>query len=238
MPPPAFDFERMVQAFESVSFADRHTTAASIPALSPRLPRTKPFLIAMSEVALLFDSLGSGFGFVRRDIASKVSILQSHSPLFADLTDAVLAEHPIDGSTAVVPNSAPPATRTLLRLMWACRFLDVLMHELAASFAADSASESGASESDDGRRAVAGNSRTLRDAVSRAYDVALREHHSWGVRRAVSAAVYLLPNKEVFVEKLGVDILRRDEYFARVNDSITPLVLRMYAFYDLHDIHD
>lgn len=234
--PAVFDFERMLEAFEAVNYADGQPTAAAC-TLPPRLPYSKPFLLAMNEVALLFESLGSGFGFVRRDIASKVAILHAHTPVAEDLTDAVLAEHPVDGRKGIVSSPGPAATRTLLRLMWACRFLDVLMNELMASFAADSASESGASESDDGRRAASDNSRTLRDAVSRAYDVALREHHSWAIRRAVSAAVYLLPSKELFVEKLGVDLSRRDEYFLRINESISPLVRRMYSFYDMHGLH-
>lgn len=237
MVPSVFDFERMLEAFEAVNYADGQPSAAAC-VRPPRLPYSKPFLLAMNEVALLFESLGSGFGFVRRDIASKVGILQVHTPVADDLTDAVLAENPVDGTAGSVSSGAPAATRTLLRLMWACRFLDVLMNELMASFAADSASESGASESDDGRRTATGSSRTLREAVSRAYDVALREHHSWGVRRAVSAAVYLLPSKEIFVAKLGVDMSRRDEYFLRINESISPLVRRMYAFYDLHGLHD
>lgn len=237
MAPNVFDFERMLEAFEGVNYTDGQPSSAAC-VRPPRLPYSKPFLLAMNEVALLFESLGSGFSFVRRDIVSKVGILHAHTPVVEDLTDAVLAENPADGTAGIVAPGKPAATRTLLRLMWACRFLDVLMNELMASFAAGSASESGASESDDGRRTPVGSSRTLRDAVSRAYDVALREHHSWGIRRAVSAAVYLLPSKEQFVEKLGVDISRRDEYFLRINESLTPLVRRMYAFYDLHNLHD
>lgn len=232
-----FDFERMLAAFEAVNYADGQQVSAAC-VRPPRLPFLKPFLLAMNEVALLFESLGSGFTFVRRDIVSKVALLHAHKPVFDDLTDAVLAENPAGGSAGVVSSSSPGATRTLLRLMWACRFLDVLMNELMASFAADSASESGASESDDGRRTPMGSSRTLREAVSRAYDIALRDHHSWAVRRAVSTAVYLLPSKEVFVEKLGVDMSRRHEYFLRINESLSPLVRRMYSFYDVHNLHD
>jgi hypothetical protein len=232
-----FDFEKMVCAFEAVSFGDP-LPPAERPPPPPRLPLARPFLAAMSEVALLFDHLGTGFSFVRRDISAKVAVMHAHTPAADDLSDMILAEHPADGSAGVVPAGAPPATRTLLRLMWATRFLDVLMHELAASFAADSASESGVSESDDGRGAAAARTRTLRDAVSRAYDVALAKHHSWGVRRTVAAAVYLLPSKEAFVEKLGVDLSRRDEYLARINVSLSPLVGRMYAFYDLHNLHE
>lgn len=239
-----FDFERMVCAFEDVRFSNEVSalepaSLTPLTSLPPRLPLCKPFLGAMTEVALLFDHLGGGFSFVRRDIASKVTTLNAHVPAVTDLTTTVLAERPAAGARGKA-GPTPSATRTLLRLMWACRFLDVLMHELATAFAADSASESGASESDDGRgsKAAKARTRTLRESVARAYEVALAKHHAWGVRRTVSAAVYLLPSKEVFVEKLGVDLARRDEYLARINASLSPLVHRMYAFYDEHGLHD
>lgn len=227
-----FDFEGMVAAFEDVTFPSSPSSAAAPTtslSLSPLLPHAQPFLAAMSEVALLFDHLGGGFAFVRRDITSKVALLSSFTPLITDFTSTALTE-------ARTPKRPSPATRTLLRLMWACRFLDVLMRELADAFAADSASESGASSEDDARPRP--RSITLRDAVSHAYDAALAKHHSWGVRRTVSAAVYLLPTKEVFVHKLGVDLAKRDDYLTRINASLSPLVLRMYAFYDLHELHD
>lgn len=227
-----FDFEGMVTAFEDVTFPSPHSSAAApttSPILSPLLPHAKPFLAAMTEVALLFDHLGGGFTFVRRDITSKVALLSAITPPIKDFTSSALTE-------ARTPKAPSPATRTLLRLMWACRFLDVLMQELADAFAADSASESDGS-SEDGSRPRPPTI-TLRDAVGRAYDTALAKHHSWGVRRTVSAAVYLLPTKEVFVDKLGVDIEKRSEYLARINASLSPLVHRMYAFYDERKLHN
>jgi Glycolipid transfer protein (GLTP) len=242
-----FEFEKMVAAFEAVQCASGWDNDA------PRLPLAEPFLDAMCEVAQLFDHLGGGFTFVRRDIAAKVAILRAHLPAAADLTTTVEAElaSGIAGAAgkdsgkvwrkgAATLQEPPTATRTLLRLMWATRFIDVLLRELSASFAAESGSDVSSEVSLDGGGKGRSGLRigTLREAVCTAYDEALAPHHSWTVRRTVAAACYLLPSKEIFVDKLGVDLSRRDEYFRRVDASLSPLVARMYAFYTLHDIHN
>lgn len=255
-----FDFEKMICAFEAVTFVMDDGVRDGKPqstlnAASPALPRATPFLDAMGEVALLFDHLGSGFAFVRRDIVTKISFLREHCKHTPDLTDAVLAEIAVMGgppakmrraaktakaSKVDGPALSPSATRTLLRLMWATRFIDVLMNELAIAFQSYSVASSGSEESDNGVKRTGSKhvSTTLRDAVSVAYEVSLSEHHSWAIRRAVSAATYLLPSKEAFVQKLDIDVDRRDEFLSRINTSVGFLVKRMYAFYDLHDLQE
>lgn len=254
-----FDFEKMICAFEAVTFAcDNQVVGDKLEAVpqvtrAAALPRTKPFLDAMDEVALLFDHLGSGFGFVRRDIVAKISYLREHCKEVGNLTDAVTAELTALGEppakarrptkaakTSKSDGSSTSVIRTLLRLMWATRFIQVLMNELAVSFRMDASSDSGTSESDNGvyRSLSKTTTGTLRDAVTVAYEVALAEHHSWAVRRAVAAATYLLPSKEAFVQKLDIDVTRRDEFLHRINESVGPLVKRMYAFYEVHDLHE
>jgi Glycolipid transfer protein (GLTP) len=229
-----FEFEKMVTAFEAVLFVDAPDSS------DPRLPLAAPFLDAMCEVALLFDHLGGGFAFVRRDIASKVALLRAHAPADDDLTAAVTAEFTV-GSRRPQKNDPPTATRTLLRLMWATQFIDVLLRELAAAFAAESGSDVSSEVSEGGllaRRGAELRIGTLREAVAAAYEESLAPHHSWGIKRTVNAACYLLPSKEVFVEKLGVDLSKRNEYFRRIDASLTPMVAQMYAFYALHNLHE
>ncbi|OSX70999.1 hypothetical protein BU14_0617s0004 [Porphyra umbilicalis] len=211
MATPAFDFVRMVTAFEALTWSQDARTGG-------RLPDAAPFLAAMSEVALLFDQLGTGFGFVRKDITSKVAILRSHLAAAPDtyrsLQTGVTAEAAA-GTAAVT--SPPSAARTLLRLLWATKFLAVLMAELGSAY-------------------TPGSTKTLRDAVGKAYGAALRPHHSWVVAKGVAAALLLLPSKEVFLTKVGVDLARREELLRRVDAVFGPLVEDCYAFYERHQL--
>lgn len=206
-----FDFARMVSAFEAVTFP----LDASILRQRGGLPHTSCFLDAMSEVILLFDHLGSAFAFVRRDIHAKTSILRTYAadrpPRFVDLESAVHAE-----VAEGVANAKPPpsAARTLLRLMWALKFIDTLLGHLRDATRTDSRMPSA--------------QRTLRAAVSVAYEKALAEHHSWALRKTVRAALSLLPSQETFIEKVGA----RPAYLERLERSMTPIVNAMYKFYE------
>jgi Glycolipid transfer protein (GLTP) len=217
-PAMAFEFDNLVCAFEAVSFDYRSGPDG------PALPKTKGFMTAMSEVSLFFEVLGTGFTFVRRDISSKVAVIEAHRPFHDDLTDAVLADvkDGVAGPSAPEGAEDPTVTRTLLRLMWATRFIEVLMRELARTYTP----------------APGDAEVTLYDAVSTAYSEALADKHPWGLRRAVAAALYLLPTKDVFVQKLHIDSSRFEEYLKRLNGSLGPLIKRTYSFYDLHKLHD
>mmetsp|Transcript_3430 Transcript_3430/g.7417 ORF Transcript_3430/g.7417 Transcript_3430/m.7417 type:complete len:238 (-) Transcript_3430:2332-3045(-) len=219
-----FSFERMLQCFEAIRFA-RSTAASEHDNHTPGLPLAEPFLDAMDEVTLLFDHLGTGFGFVRADVESKTAIMRGHivnhdgpeSDSATPLEDLVQGE--ISARTIVhnKPPLGPSAGRTLLRLMWATKFLSVLMEELAKAY-------------------TPGSKLTLKACVSKAYNEALAEHHARAIRLGVSVAVNLLPNKDSFVANLGVAVERRDEYLARVQRSFGPLVARMYSYYERENL--
>lgn len=210
-----FDFERMVASFEAVTFPSKPKTLRT----RGGLPHTDGFLEAMREVILLFDHLGSAFAFVRRDIQSKTSILRTYAKerpsRFGDLQSAVNSEV-AEGVAAAKP--PPSAARTLLRLMWALKFIDVLLSHLKNAMASDSD--------------MPPAQRTLRAAVSTAYEQALAEHHSWALRRTVRAALALLPTMETFVAKVGVT----PAHLQRLETSMTPIVRAMYRFYSKHDL--
>lgn len=106
--------------------------------------------------------------------------------------------------------------------MWALKFADTLLHALGAAF--------------DPNSKMRDYDRTLRFAVGKAYDDALAQHHSWTVRRSVKGACLLLPSKEAFMDRVGVDLSRRDEFIKRLSHSMSPLVTRMYAYYEKHDL--
>mmetsp|Transcript_4724 Transcript_4724/g.8240 ORF Transcript_4724/g.8240 Transcript_4724/m.8240 type:complete len:225 (-) Transcript_4724:2466-3140(-) len=208
----SFDFERMLIAFESITFTKDDDVRA--------LPDTVPFLNAMDEVTLLFDHLGTGFGFVRADVEHKSHILREYyrqNPEESEFLDDIVQKE--ISQKSIRTNKPPSAGRTLLRLMWATKFLYVLMMELNDSFSPNS-------------------KKTLKNCVSKAYDEALKEHHGWPIRTAVSVAVNLLPSKEDFLKSLHVQLDKREEYLGRVKNSFGPLVEKMYAYYDHYKILD
>lgn len=190
------------------------------------MPATPRFLEAMGEVLKLFEMLGSAFSFVKRDIERKLSTIKQYSlhdvDNYGDLNDAVEYEVATDHLVTPVLEDMMSCSRTVFRLMWALKFTDLLLEGLGKAYDMDN-------DMDDGDR-------TLRWAVARAYDGALAEHHSWSIRKTVKTACLLLPGKEAFMERVGIDITRREEFISRLGASMTPLRLRMYAFYDKHDL--
>lgn len=208
-----FDFGRLVSAFEAVTFP---------PGAPPTLPHTASFLAAMDEVLLLFDHLGAAFAFVRRDIATKTSLLRAYTAAspdrFVSLSPPILAEK---AAGSPLPGG-PGAGRTLLRLMWALKFIDCLLaylHEVKRP----------------GTK-LAGEAATLRAGVAHAYAEALAEHHSWALRKTVKAALALLPSADVFLDKVCPEERLREPYLSRLARSMTPLRETMYAFYAQHDL--
>lgn len=211
-----FSFDALATSFERLQHAhDLHGPHAALPA-------TAPFLHAMSQVVALFDSLGSAFAFVKRDLDKKIGVIARTAAAdparYGDLTRALAHERAV-----VLPHApATSVARTLLRLMWALRFADSLLGALAAAF--------------DHRRSLPDDRRTLRYAVAAAYDDALAAHHSWAVRRSVKAACILLPSKEAFMARLELHEDDRAGVMERLGGSMSPLVTRMYRYYEKHDL--
>lgn len=208
-----FDFERMTLAFEAI--AREHAKAGL------QLPSTALFVDAMCEVNKLFETLGTAFAFVKRDIDKKVGVVNNYStrdaPNFSYLHTAINYEIRHGKTEGVHMDSMPNCSRTVLRLMWALAFADSLLDGLRQAF--DASSD------------VSYDNRTLRWAVSRAYEHTLAEHHSWTIRRAVKGACIVLPTKENFMVRVGVEIDRTDELLNRLAVCMSPLVTRMYSFY-------
>lgn len=202
-----FDFEEMTTAFERIE--TEHRTRNPSPDIRHPLPSTDALLHAVAELTKLFERLGAGFGFVKRDLSSKTALLARYAAggagVYADVNELLVKEKR-DGECVVRSDGGPGGARTVLRLMWALRFADGLLGDV-------------------------GKGDSLRVAVCRAYDDALAEHHSWPVRRSVKAACVLLPGRDVFLERIGVAEERQEEYLERLKGSLSMLVKRMYCVY-------
>lgn len=218
VPDDKFEFSRMVQYFEKVTFPIPQEVRLE----KGGLPHTWVFLNAMSQVCLLFDQLGAAFGFVKRDIEMRTKTIGRYAdedpPGFHDLEHAVNRE--ISNGQAFRKNQDknPSTARTLLRLIWALKFIDVLLEHLKKAMDPDSD--------------LPQNQRTFKAAVSIAYNEALAEHHNWAMRQTVGAAFNLLPSMHDFVHKIGA----KPEYLERLGKSMTPMVASMYKFYGQNNI--
>lgn len=108
-----FSFERMLVSFENLPFSYDGESA---------LPDAEPFILAMREVGRLFDHLGPGFGFVKRDVEQKVEVVavftNKDREANKSLQDSVTREIKANGHRIKSP---PSVSRTILRLMWATR---------------------------------------------------------------------------------------------------------------------
>lgn len=298
-----FNFERMVRMFENVRFRDDGIDCQAVfleeqDITGPALPLATDFLDAMSETTLMFEHLGSAFSFIRKDVAQKINVLRDHQPYQEQMAEMVQAEIEagLVGFPGAVKQVPPTATRTLLRLMWAVRFIDVLMSELAQAFSNDAShitethdatfslrpttpattttttathtttSQSADAATNTPTRSGSGVGNmlrkrwtasipsisllssadqqqqpatiTLRDAVTKAYEIALSQHHPWSIRRAVYAAVIVLPSKEDFASKMGISESQREQYFSRLAHCISPMIKRMYQYYEIHHLLD
>ncbi len=106
-------------------------------------------------------------------------------------------------------------SRTLLRLMWGCQFIRILLKELDAN-----------------------DNLSTKDALRISYDKVLAPHHPWLIRKTVGAALHLAPDRNKFLAKLGVDMDKKDEYLSRIETSLGVTCDRMYAYYEKNGLLD
>lgn len=166
------------------------------------------------EMAKFFNILGRAFSFVQSDILSKAKIVESYGEKFrpekGSLQEIIEAEL-ANGTCSV--NQPPSCSRTVLRLLWATHFLHVLVQKLTKN-----------------------ETTPLRSCIREAYDIALKDHHSWAIQKAVHAALVFLPSREFFYKKIGVDTSKRDSYMKRGDAALGTIVTRMYRFYERNEL--
>lgn len=203
-----FSFERLVASFQKMSFAKPSNKVNEEGALPNNCTC---FLKAIDEIILLFDELGAAFGFVAHEIQRKADLLKSYSAQsprrYVSLENAV-SEEVRDGTADRKP--PPSGSRTLLRLMWALKFIDCLLKNLHT------------------------NHGTLKQAVTVAYNSALAEHHAWPLRTSVKAAINVLPSKEHFVNRIGAT----KTLVEKLSAILSPMVTAMYKYYEKRKLLD
>lgn len=250
-----FDIERMIEAFENIEPSDTSsddlspssTTNNSDNESTLWLPNTRQFLGAMKEVMKLFELFGTAFLFVRRDIQSKVTILegllQENGRQWSSLKEGVDMEV---REGIVEDKEVRSGTRELYRLMWVNKFILSIMTEMDMAFKKDEGilkkgvggkEKKGFWKSGNLSTGSGGEGITMRVCMGNAYEIALAEHHSWSVRKTVHAALYFLPSsKEAFLERMGVVRGKRYEYLERLQKCLRPVNEEMYRYYEKNNL--
>lgn len=114
----------------------------------------------------------------------------------------------------------------VFRLMWALKFLYLLMLELEVSYYGKDGDEGGKGKS-------------LRVCMGNAYEEVFVGRHSWSVRKSVGVAMVFLPGRDVFLEKIGVfgEKMKR-ECLVRLVGCLERLCGDMWGFYEENGLLD
>ena len=135
--------------------------------------------------------LGTVFGFVNSDVVEKIQILKDYRKSEKReeyVTIQSMIDYEVKTDTTNTKKRAS-GSRTLLRLH---RALEFIVDFLRAIKEADV----------DGK---------LSDVGSKSYYRTLSKHHPWIVRKGVDVAVYTLPSRKQFIEKLKVEDVNHTE---------------------------
>ncbi|KAG8193876.1 hypothetical protein JTE90_011436 [Oedothorax gibbosus] len=180
------------------------------------------YLIAFRELYRFFSLLGSVFGFVASDILSKVGILDDYLRSSSHYsTVQSMVEHEVSTSTTAVA-TRPSGARTLLRLHRSLEFISSFMEEF------------GTAES-------AAKSSTI---AQKCYKDTLARYHPWLVQKGAGIAMYTLPSKKHFIEKVKGEPCddQQVEYYGKMMADIAQASRRVYdvtqKLYEANDLLD
>jgi len=143
---------------------------------------TLGFTCSYREITKLFDLLGKPFVFVRKDVVSKIMILEEiyHKDKHRNATIQKMIKHEVDTGTTNT-SDLRSGSRTVLRLFRALSFISLLLETLIKERDSDLAS-----------------------IVTKSYNATLAPYHTWMVRKLVGLSTYALPSRETFIQTIGL----------------------------------
>lgn len=184
------------------------------------------FITYLSHMSAIVSALGD-LGFVAAEIADKVGVVTCRTNELRATSDCngtnVSLQQLVSWELArgvvlpAVPNYVS-AARSLLRLMWLLDFVVALLHRLAQN-----------------------DADTLSTCARDAYDAVLAPRHPVFLRHIIQVALYMLPSRRSFCDKLsrglqlGVDL---DDALRDYADSIDCVRNSLWRFYTQHNITD
>ena len=168
----------------------------------------------------LLKLLGTVFSFVNSDVVEKIGILKDYrSSELRDEYETIQSMIEYEVKTKTTNNKTKPSgSRTLLRLHRALDFITDFMKNIK--------------EADEHAK--------LSGIGSQSYDKTLAKHHPWLIRKGVHIAVYTLPTRVQFMEKMKVtDMAHTEDLLGKVADlghKIFEIVEKLYSDHNLHDL--
>ncbi|KAL5013866.1 hypothetical protein ScPMuIL_008136 [Solemya velum] len=178
------------------------------------------YIDAYGEVCKLFKILGSVFSFVLSDVVEKVGILKDYRKSETAenyVTIQSMIEYEVENNLTNQKHNAS-GSRTLLRLHRALEFLLDFKQKIKE---ADTDSKLG-------------------HICRESYDRTIGKFHPWLIRKAVHVAVYTLPKRHVFLEKINIhneeDV---EDVFVKVVEierKIYDITQNLYAQHSLLDL--
>ncbi|WAR13851.1 CPTP-like protein [Mya arenaria] len=178
------------------------------------------YVTAYYEISKLLKLMGTVFGFVKSDVDEKIEILQEFRK--SDIGDKYktiqgMIEYEVETKTTNNKKKASGA-RTLLRLHRALEFIVDLFKALKES----------------------GEHDKMSAITSKSYYRTLSKHHPWLIRKGVDVAVYTLPSRKHFIEKLKISDMSQAEKLlestAALGHKIFDVVEQAYTDNKLHDL--
>eukprot|EP00897_Mesotaenium_endlicherianum_P002793 jgi/Mesen1/2541/ME000161S01599 len=138
---------------------------------------TAPFAEACDHISVLFSLLGAAFGFAGKDYVQKVHDLKGAANKLGTLP--LLIDNDVEGGTVRKGGSH---SRNLLRIKRGIDCMHLLFKYLLEGSAVNV---------------------SLKDCALRGYTEVFGPHHSWTIRKVVSAGMLVLPSKQQFMKKLN-----------------------------------
>ncbi|KAL2653119.1 hypothetical protein R1flu_021247 [Riccia fluitans] len=154
------------------------------------------FAHACDRISILFSSLGIAFKFAEKDYVAKVKDLLDASKEFENL--AAMIDSDIKADTVRQGGSH---TRNLLRVKRCLDMVRVLFQQVLVT---------------------PGNS--LKEPAAKAYAQVFAPHHSWPIRKAVAAGLFVIPSKSAFLAKLNDTESPAEEYVQTFVTCAEPVV--------------
>lgn len=162
--------------------------------------------------------MGTVFKFVDADVVEKVEILREYRK--SDLgehykTVNSMIDYEV-ASKATNNKKKASGSRTLLRLHRALEFISDFLKEVKQ----------------------AGEEEKLSGVCSKSYYRTLSKHHPWIIRKGVDVAVYTLPTRKQFIDKLKITDVHEAE---KLLESCADLGMKIFnvveGIYTTHDLH-
>ncbi|KAL7639770.1 UNVERIFIED_CONTAM: hypothetical protein RMT77_009180 [Armadillidium vulgare] len=178
------------------------------------------YLRGYIELNKFFQLLGSVFNFVASDVQKKITILECYRKGGAgDFYYSIQSMIEYEKDNSILESTEQQSgSRTLLRLHRALEFIIGFLEELKK----------------------ASLETKLGSISSEIYNRTLAKHHSWILGKTVSAVLYLMPTKQVIVEKVtkgDMEIYRQHESLLpeviEVMQSVFNLTQKLYEDYDI-----